>query len=150
MNPKLRRCAFLQPDRLDRLIRNVDDCLAMDTHHVVMWLHICFQPRRPVMETHLGQQSVLGEGSNVLVNGSQRDGWDLPADSLIHSLGTGMAIQTGENVPDHLPLVRDRETLLRTQITELAISHNKNYYWIIFILCQVAERFSSYIRRRAR
>ena len=34
------------------------------------------------------------------------------------------------------PLVRDRETLLRTHVTESMISHNKYYCWITSIVCQ--------------
>ena len=109
---------------------------------MVVRLHICFQPRRPVMKTHLGQQPVFGEGTDIFVNSCQRDRWNLAANSLIHSLGTGMSFHTGENVPNHLPLVRDRETLLRTQVTGRVISHNKYYCWIIPIVCQVAGIFS--------
>lgn len=133
MNFELRGCAFSQANRFQQIVGYIGNVPASHTNHMVMRVHIGFEPGWTVVQTHLRHQPMLDKRSNVFVHRRQRDGRDLLPDLLVHGFRTGMAVQLGQDVPDHLTLVCHRESLVGAQLSKGLLRHNNIYYSIITI-----------------
>lgn len=71
-----------------------------------------------VMHTQLAEQAALDEGVEGLVHGSQRDTWDVLADTLEDLFRAGMAREGHQGLVDHGSLMSNSQAMLTAEIPE--------------------------------
>ena len=86
---------------------------------MMMGVQISLEPRGAMVQAYLTQQSLINEGFDVLVNGTERYGWNLLPDLLVDEFRTGMIAHGHQRLVDHLTLMSYRQTMLATQLAKL-------------------------------
>jgi len=79
------------------------------------------------MRSNLSQQSALDEQPQIVVNGGERNGWNATADRSINVFWGVVSVGSDDGLIDHLTLVRDRQTMLRRQLTKLFMGETHDY-----------------------
>src|SRR5271167_1171952 len=98
-----------------------------------MRFEIAIHAQRVRMRTDLPQQPTLDEKPQILVDRGQRNGWNPTPDRGVNVLRRIVSVGGDDGLIDHLALVRDRQTVLRGQLTELFMSEAHDYRIIISI-----------------
>jgi hypothetical protein len=137
MNTEPFGSAFFHPDRFNLFIRKIHHRLALQAYQVVVRCHVRLQTSGAVVQTDLLNQAVLDKRVNVLVHGCERDGRDLPPNPIVDCLGARMIVHRHQRPVDHMPLMSNRQALIRAHAAKLVVwnaGHNNNYFWIIIIV----------------
>jgi len=79
------------------------------------------------VRSDLSQQPTLDEKPQVVVDRGQRNGWNATSDCGINGVRGMVSVGSDDGLIDHLPLVRDRQSVLRGQLTELFMAKVHDY-----------------------
>ena len=86
---------------------------------MVMRFEIAVHEQRSGMRTDLSQHPALDEKAQIVVDGGERNGWNAAPYRSINVFWGIVPMKGDDGLIDHLSLVRDRETVLRSPLTEL-------------------------------
>jgi len=98
-----------------------------------MRFEIAVHEQRGGMRTDLPQHPTLDEKPQIVVDRGERNGWDAAPDSGINVFRRIVSVRSDHRLIDHLTLVRDRQTVLCRQITELFMAEAHDYRLIMII-----------------
>src|ERR1700722_11416084 len=116
-----------QPFEIDELTLDVLHRFAAGADQMVMRFEIAVHAQRGRMRSNLSQQPKLDEEPQVVVDRGERDGWNATPDRGVNVLWGVMPVSSDNGLIDHLTLVRDRQTVLRGQFTELFMGETHDY-----------------------
>ena len=137
MNTEPFGSAFFHPNGFNLLIRKVHHCLALEAVQVVVRRHVGLQTSGAVVQTDFVNQAVLDECVDVFVHRRERYGRDLLANPIVNRFGTRMIMHRHQCLIDDMPLMSNRQALVRTHSAKPVVwnrSHNNIYYLIIIIV----------------
>ena len=112
---------------IDELSFNVLHRFAASTDQVVMRFEIAVHAQCGRMRSDLSQQPTLNEKPKIVVNGGERNRWNAAPDCSVNIFRGMVPVGRDDGLIDHLTLVRDRQTVLRGQLTEPFMSKAHNY-----------------------
>ena len=92
-----------------------------------MGFEIAVHAQRARMRSDLPQQATLDEKPQVVVNRGQRNGWNATPDCGVNTFRGMMSVGGDDGLINHLPLVRDRQTVLLGQFPEPFMGELHNY-----------------------
>src|SRR5437660_11272889 len=92
-----------------------------------MRFEIAVHAQRGRMRTDLSQHPTLDEKSQIVVDRGQGHGWNSAPDRGVNVFRGIMPVRSDDGLIDHLTLVRDRQTVLRGQLTELFMVKAHDY-----------------------
>ena len=87
-----------------------------------MRFEIAVHAQRGRMRSDLSQQPTLAEKPQIVVDRGERNGRNATPDRGVYILGGIVSVGSDDGLIDHLTLMRDRQTVLRGQRTELFLS----------------------------
>jgi hypothetical protein len=90
-------------------------------------IEIAVHPQGGCVRSDLSQQSTFDEKPQVVVDRGQRNGWNAAPDCGVNAFGRMVSVGSDNGLIDHLPLVRDRQSMLRGQLTELFVGKTHDY-----------------------
>jgi hypothetical protein len=90
------------------------------------------------MRSDLSQQAALDKKPQIIVDRGQRNRWNATPDRGVNTLRGMMPVGSDDSFIDHLTLVRDRQAMLRGQLTELLMGETHDYRMRIIIKRQRA------------
>src|SRR6202167_5855091 len=122
-----------QPFEIDKLSFDVLHRFAAGADQVVMRFEIAVHAQRGRMRTDLPQQPTLDEKPQIVVDRGERNGWNAAPDRGVNVFRGIVPVGGDDGLIDHLPLVRDRQTVLRGQLTELFMGETHDYRMRIII-----------------
>ena len=79
------------------------------------------------MRSDLSQQPTLDEKPQIVVDRGERNGWNATSNRGVNVFRGMVSVGSDDGLIDHLTLVRDRQTVLRGQFTELFVGEAHNY-----------------------
>jgi hypothetical protein len=79
------------------------------------------------MRTDLSQHPTLDEQPQIVVDRGQRNGWNATPDRGVNVFRGIVSVRSDHSLIDHLTLVRDRQAVLRGQLTELFMGKAHDY-----------------------
>ncbi len=94
---------------------------------MVMRFDIAVHAQRGRMRSDLSQQSTLDEKAQIVVDGGERNRWNATPDRGVNVFWRMVSVRSDDGLKDHLTLVRDRQTVLSGQLTELFMSEAHDY-----------------------
>jgi len=92
-----------------------------------MRFEIAVHAQRGRMRSDLSQQPTLDEQPQIVVDRGERNGWNATSDCGINVFRGMVSVGSDDGLVDHLTLVRDRQTVLRSQLTELLMGRAHDY-----------------------
>jgi len=92
-----------------------------------MRFEITVHAQRGRMRSDLSQQPALDEKPQIVVDRGQRDRWNATSDRGVNAFRGMVSVGSDDGLIDHLTLVRDRQTVLRGQFTELFMGGTHDY-----------------------
>ena len=92
-----------------------------------MRFEIAVDAQRRRMRSDLSQQPTLDEKPQIVIDRGQRNGWNATPDCSVNGFWRMVSVGSDDGLIDHLTLVRDRQTVLRGQFTELFMGEAHNY-----------------------
>src|ERR1700741_571874 len=98
-----------------------------------MRFEIAVHAQRGRMRSDLSQQPTLDEKPQIVVDGRERNRWNATPDRGVNLFRGIVPVGSDDRLINHLALVRDRQTMLRCQFTELFVGEAHNY-WIRIII----------------
>jgi hypothetical protein len=98
---------------------------AAGADQVVMRFEIAVHAQRGRMRSDLSQQPALDEKPQIVVDRGERNGWNATSDRGVNVFWGMVSVGSDDGLIDHLTLVRDRQTVLRGQLTELFMGENQ-------------------------
>jgi hypothetical protein len=98
-----------------------------------MRFEIAIHAQRGRMGTDLSQQPTLDEKPQIVVNRGERNGWNAAPDGGVNVFRGMVSVGSDDSLIDHLTLMRDRQTVLRGQLTELFMGEAHDYRMRIII-----------------
>ncbi len=116
-----------QPFEIDEFSFNVLHRFAAGANQVVMRFEIAVHAQRGRMRSDLPQQPALDEKPQIVVDRSERNGWNATPDRGVNVFRRMVAVGSDDGLIDHLALVRDRQTVLLGQFTELFMGKTHDY-----------------------
>jgi len=116
-----------QPFEIDELPFDVLHGFAAGADQMVMKFEIAVHAQRGRMRSDLSQQPALDEKPEVVVNRGQRNRWNTAPDRGVNIFWRIVSVGRDDGLIDHLTLVRDRQTVLRGQLTELLMGEAHDY-----------------------
>jgi len=119
--------------KVDEITCNVLHRLAARADQVMMGLEIAVHAQRGRMRSDLSQQPTLDEKPQIVVDRGERNGWNATSDDSVNVFWGMVSVGSDDGLIDHLTLVRDRQTVLRGQLTELLMVEAHDYRMIIII-----------------
>jgi hypothetical protein len=122
-----------QPFEIDELSFDVLHRFAAGADQVVMRFQIAVHAQRVRMRTDLPQQSALDEKPQIIVDGGERNRWNAAPDRGINVFRGIVSVGSDDGLIDHLTLVRNRQTVLPGQLTELFMGEAHDYRMRIII-----------------
>ena len=84
-----------------------------------MRFEIAVHAQRRRMRSDLAQQPTLDEKAQIVVDRGQRNRWNAAPDCGVNVFWGIVPVGSDDGLKHHLTLVRDRQTVLRGQLTEL-------------------------------
>jgi hypothetical protein len=93
----------------------------------VMRFEIAVHAQRGRMRSDLSQQPTLDEKPQIVVDRGERNGRNTTPDRGVNVFGRVVSVGSDDGLIDHLALVRDRQTVLRGQLTELFMGKAHDY-----------------------
>jgi hypothetical protein len=94
---------------------------------VVMRFEIAVHKQCSSVRADLAQHPALDEKPKIVVDRGQRNGWNATPDCGVNVFRRIVPVSRDDGLIDHLALVRDRQTMLRCQLTELYMGEAHNY-----------------------
>jgi len=116
-----------QPFEIDELSFDVLHRFAARANQVVMRLEIAVHAQRRRMRTNFPQHPTLDEKSQIVVDRGERHRWNPPPHRGVNIFRGIVSVRSDDGLIDHLTLVRDRQTVLRGQLTELFMVEAHDY-----------------------
>src|SRR5579872_7159605 len=116
-----------QPFEIDELSFDVLHRFAAGADHVVMRFEIAVHEQRGRMRTDLSQHPTLDEKPEIVVDRGERNRWNAAPDGGVNVFRGIVSVASDHSLIDHLTLVRDRQTVLRGQLTKLFMGEAHNY-----------------------
>ena len=116
-----------QPFEIDELSFDVLHRFAAGADDVVMRFEIAVHEQRGRMRTDLAQQPALDEKPQIVIDRGQRNGWNAASHRGVNVFRRIVSVGSNDGLIDHLPLVRNRQTVLPGQLTELLMGEAHNY-----------------------
>ena len=98
-----------------------------------MRFEIAVHAQRGRMRSDLSQQPTLDEKPQIVVDRGERNGWNATSDRGVNAFWGMVSVGSDDGLIDHLTLVRDRQTVLRSQLTELFMGEAHDYRMRIII-----------------
>src|SRR6266852_4873014 len=98
-----------------------------------MRFEIAVHAQRARMRSDLSQQPALDEKPEIVVDRSQRNGRNATPDRGVDVFRGIVSVGSDDGLIDHLTLMRDRQTVLRGQLTELFMGEAHDYRMRIII-----------------
>jgi hypothetical protein len=98
-----------------------------------MRFEIAVHAQRGRMRSDLSQQSTLDEEPEIVVDRGKRKRWNTAPDRGVNVFWRIMSVGSDDGLIDHLTLVRDRQIMLRGQLTELFMGETHDYRMRIII-----------------
>ena len=98
-----------------------------------MRFEIAVHAQRGRMRSDLSQQPTLDEKPQIVVDRGERNGWNATPDRGVNVFRRIVSVGSDDGLIDHLTLVRDRQTVLRGQLTELFMGEAHDYWMRIII-----------------
>src|ERR1700739_3971740 len=92
-----------------------------------MRFEIAVHAQRRRMRSDLPQQPTLDEKPQIVIDRGQRNGWNAASDRSVNAFWGMVSVRSDDGLIDHLTLVRDRQTVLRGQFTELFVGEAHDY-----------------------
>ena len=89
---------------------------------MMVTFEIAVHAQRGRMRSDLPQQPTLDEKPEIVVDRSERNGWNATTDRSVNGFWGMVSVGSDDGLIDHLTLVRDRQTVLRGQFTEPLMS----------------------------
>jgi len=94
---------------------------------MVVRFEIAVHAQRGSMRGDFAQQSTVDEKPQIVVDGSERNGWNTPPDRGVNVFWRIVPVGSDDCFIDHLALVSNRQAVLRGQFTELSMAEAHNY-----------------------
>jgi hypothetical protein len=85
------------------------------------------------MRSDLSQQPTLDEKPQIVVDRGERNGWNATSDRGVNIFWRMVTVGSNHGLKDHLTLVRDCQTVLRSQLPELFMGEAHDYRMRIII-----------------
>src|ERR1017187_2377876 len=116
-----------------------------------MRFEIAVHAQRGRVRSDLSQQPALDENPQIVVDRGERNGWNATPDRGINVFRGIVSVGSDDGLIQHLTLVRDRQTALRGQLTELFMggAHDYRMRMIIKRLGAVSTEIFPVISKRA-
>src|ERR1035438_7227036 len=92
-----------------------------------MRFEIAVHAQRGRVRSDLSQQPALDENPQIVVDRGERNGWNATPDRGINVFRGIVSVGSDDGLIQHLTLVRDRQTALRGQLTELFMGGAHDY-----------------------
>src|ERR1017187_4598780 len=112
---------------IDELSFDVLHRFAARVDQVVRGFEIAVHAQRGRMRSDLSQQPTLDEKPQIVVDRGERNGWNATSDRGVNAFWGMVSVGSDDGLIDHLTLVRDRQTVLRGQLTELLMGEAHDY-----------------------
>src|SRR5271157_738392 len=122
-----------KPLQIDELSFDVLHRFAAGADQVVMRFEIAVHTQRGRMRSDLPQHPTLDEKPQIVVDRGQRNGWNAAPDRGVNVFRGIMSVGSDDGLIDHLTLVRDRQSVLRSPLTKLFMAEAHDYRTIISI-----------------
>ena len=122
-----------QPLQIDEVSFDILHRFAARANQVVMRFQVTVHTQRGRMRSDLPQQAALDEKPQIIVDRCERNRWNATPDGGVNVFRRIMSGRSDDGLVDHLSLVRDRQTVLRGQFTELFVGGAHDYRMIIII-----------------
>jgi len=116
-----------QPFEIDELSFDILHRFAARANQVVMRFEIAVHAQGGRMRSDLPQQAALDEEPQIIVDRGERNGWNATPDRGVNVLRGIVSVGSDDGLIDHLALVRDRQSVLRGQLTELCMGETHDY-----------------------
>src|SRR5208283_2067875 len=94
---------------------------------------IAIHAQRGRMRSDFPQQPTLDEKPQIVVDRSQRNRWNATPDRGVNVFWRIVPVGSDDSLKNHLPLVRDRQTVLRGQLAEFFMGETHDYWMRIII-----------------
>lgn len=94
---------------------------------MMMRLEIAVHAQGGRMWSYLSQQPTLDEKPQIVVDRGERNGRNTTPDRGINGFRGMVTVSGDDRLKDYLALVRDCQTMLRGQLTELFMRETHNY-----------------------
>src|SRR5271155_590788 len=98
-----------------------------------MRFEIAIHAQRGGMRSDLPQQPALDKKAQIVVDRGQRNRWNAAPDRGVNVFWRIVSVGSNDGLIDDLPLVRDRQAVLRGQLTELFMAETHYYRMITSI-----------------
>ena len=98
-----------------------------------MRLEISIHQQGGGVRRDLPQKAALNKEPEVVVDRGQRNGWNATPDRGVNAFRGMVSVRSDDGFIDHLALVRDRQTVLRSQFTKLFMGKAHDYWMRIII-----------------
>jgi hypothetical protein len=108
-----------QPFEIDELSFDILHRFAAQAHQVMMRFKIAVHAQRGRMRSDLPQQATLDEKPQIVVDRGERNGWNAAPDRGVNVFRGIVSVGSDDRFINYLTLVRDRQTVIRGQLTEL-------------------------------
>jgi len=122
-----------QPVEIDELSFDILHRFAAGADQVVMRFEIAVHAQRGRMRSDLTQQPTLDEKPQIVVDRGERNGRNATPDRGVNVFWRIVSVGSDDSLIDHLTLVRNRQTVLRGQLTELFMGEAHDYRMIKII-----------------
>jgi hypothetical protein len=92
-----------------------------------MRFEIAVHAQRGRMRSDLSEQPTLNEKPQIIVDRGERNRWNATPNCGVNVFWGMMSVRSDDGLKDHLTLVRDRQTVLPGQLTELSMGEAHDY-----------------------
>ena len=94
---------------------------------MVMRFEIAVHAQGGRMRSDLSQQPTRDEKPQIVIDRGERNGWNATSHRVVNVFRRIVSVGSDHSLIDHLTLVRDRQAVLRSQLTELLMGKVHNY-----------------------
>ena len=92
-----------------------------------MRFEIAVHAQRGRMRSNFSQQPTLDEKPQIVVDRGERNGWNTTSDGGVDVFWGIVSVGSDDGLIDHLTLVRDRQAVLRSDLTEPFVGKAHDY-----------------------
>src|SRR6202051_1920913 len=116
-----------KPFEIDELSFDILHRFAAGADQVGMRVENAVHEQRGGMRTDLSQHPTLDEKPQIVVDRGERNGWNAAPDRGVNVFRGIVSVGSDDGLIDHLTLVRDRQPVLRGQLTEMFMGKTHDY-----------------------
>src|SRR3954463_12121339 len=102
-----------------------------------MSFKVAIHAQRGGMGSHFSQQPAFNKKPQVVIDRSQRNGWDATPHRAVNVFRRMGPVRSDTRFVHYLSLVRDRQAVLRRQLTEVFMG--KTHYYRIRMIIEQPE-----------